>query len=263
MAGRLINKRCLIAGGTSGLGLAAAVRFLDEGARLVVAGLPDSTAAAETALRDRGSVRVLACDVRESAQVERLFEETLAFLGGLDVLYHVAGSSGRRQGDGPLHECTDEGWQATLDANLKSTFLTNRAAIRHYLAQNQEGVILNMASVLALAPSPRFFDTCAYAAAKGGVVAMSRLAAARYAPAGIRVNVIAPGLIDTPMAVRACQDPAILGYLRGKQPLTGGPGRPEDCSDAAVFLCSDAARFVTGAVLPVDGGWSVSEGQYV
>ena len=90
------------------------------------------------------------------------------------MLYHVAGGSGRRHGDGPLHECTDDGWRATLDANLTSTFLTNRAAVRHFLAEKAPGVILNMASVLALAPSPHHFDTCAYAAAKGGVIALSR-----------------------------------------------------------------------------------------
>jgi NAD(P)-dependent dehydrogenase (short-subunit alcohol dehydrogenase family) len=180
-------------------------------------------------------------------------------LGGLDILYHVAGGSGRRHGDGPLHECTDEGWQYTLDVNLKSTFLTNRAAVRHFLDQRQPGVILNMASVLALSPSPHHFDTCAYTASKGGVIALSRLAAARYAADGIRVNVIAPGLIDSPMAARAVGDPAILDFLRFKQPLKGGPGSTDDCADAAVFLCSDEASFITGAVLPVDGGWCVSE----
>ena len=162
-----------------------------------------------------------------------------------------------------MHECTDDGWVATLDLNLKTTFLTNRQAVRHFLRQGRGGVILNMASVLALAPAPQHFDTCAYAAAKGGVLALSRLAAARYAADGIRVNVIAPGLIDTPMATRAANDPAILHFLRSKQPLRGGPGNADDCSDAAVFLCSDEARFLTGVVLPVDGGWCVSEGQYL
>jgi NAD(P)-dependent dehydrogenase (short-subunit alcohol dehydrogenase family) len=161
-----------------------------------------------------------------------------------------------------LHECTDDGWHATLDANLKSTFLTNRAAVQHFLGQRQPGVILNMASVLGWSPSPHYFDTYAYTATKGGIIAMSRLAAARYAADGIRINVIAPGLIDTPMAGRAVGDAEILDFLRTKQPLTAGPGTPEDCGDAAVFLCSDEARFITGAVLPVDGGWCVSEGQY-
>src|SRR5262249_31858883 len=146
--------------------------------------------------------------------------------------------------------------------NLKTTFFTNRAAIRHFLKERQPGVILNMASVLAFSPSPHYFDTCAYTAAKAGIIGMSRLAAARYAPDGIRVNVLAPGLIDTPMAQRAVGDGAIRAYLRTKQPLAGGPGRADDCAGAAVYLCSDAARLVTGVVLPVDGGWGVSEGQH-
>jgi NAD(P)-dependent dehydrogenase (short-subunit alcohol dehydrogenase family) len=116
--------------------------------------------------------------------------------------------------------------------------------------------------VLALQPSPKHFDTAAYTAAKGGIIALSRLAAARYAPDGVRINVLAPGLVDTPMSTRAVNDPAIRHFLRTKQPLGPGPGRPEDCAGAAVFLCSDEARFITGAVLPVDGGWCVSEGQY-
>jgi NAD(P)-dependent dehydrogenase (short-subunit alcohol dehydrogenase family) len=263
MPARLADKRCLIVGGTTGLGLAAAARFLEEGARIIIAGrFADNGQAAMDTLGTQGSAAFMACDAGNAVQVENLLQQSLQFLGGLDVLYHVAGISGRRQGDGPLHECTDAGWQTTIDANLKSTFLTNRAAVRHFLSQRQRGVILNMASVLAFAPSPHHFDTYAYAATKGGILAMSRLAAARYAPDGIRVNVIAPGLIDTPMATRAATDPTIRHFLRTKQPLTAGPGRPEDCSDAAVFLCSDEAHFITGVVLPVDGGWSVSEGQH-
>jgi NAD(P)-dependent dehydrogenase (short-subunit alcohol dehydrogenase family) len=259
----LSGKRCLIVGGTTGLGRAAARRFLEEGARLVIAGrTPDKGAEAISELTELGPVSFGACDAAVSEQVERLFAEAIAFLGGLDVLYHVAGISGRRYGDGPLHECTEAGWHATIDANLTSTFLTNRAAVQCFLRQRGPGAILNMASVLGFSPAPRHFDTYAYAATKGGILAMSRLAAARYAPEGIRINVLAPGLIDTPMAERAVNDPAIRHYLRSKQPLTGGPGRPEDCSDAAVFLCSDAARFITGVVLPVDGGWCVSDGQY-
>jgi NAD(P)-dependent dehydrogenase (short-subunit alcohol dehydrogenase family) len=261
--GQLSGKRCLIVGGTSGLGLAAARRFLEEGAKLVIAGREgDKGDEALTALRPLGAVAFVACDASVPAQVERLFADAVAFLGALDVLYHVAGISGRRYGDGPLHECSDDGWQATLQANLTSTFLTNRAALRCFLQQGTPAAILNMASVLGFAPAPRYFDTCAYTASKGGILSMSRLAAARYAAAGIRVNVLAPALIETPMSGRAVNDPAIRDYLRTKQPLTAGPGQPDDCSDAAVFLCSDAARFITGVVLPLDGGWCVSEGQY-
>jgi NAD(P)-dependent dehydrogenase (short-subunit alcohol dehydrogenase family) len=262
----LANKRCLIVGGTSGIGWATARRFLKEGAQVAVAGLDNPeflknvVAFAEAG---GGTALTAECDARDAKQVDELFQFVLAIFGGLDILYHVAGASGRKDGDGPLHECTDDGWQTTLDANLKSTFLTNRAAVRYFLANRQPGVILNMASVLALAPSPHFFDTCAYTAAKAGIIGMSRLAAARYAADGIRVNVIAPGLIDTPMGQRAVRDDAIRAFLRTKQPLADGPGLPDDCAGAAVFLCSDAARLITGVVLPVDGGWGVSEGQYV
>lgn len=259
---RLHHKRCLIVGGTTGLGLAAARRFLEEGAAVIVAGRSGEKGAACLAeLQALGTVGFVVCDAADSACVNGLFTETCERLGGLDVLYHVAGISGRKHGDGPLHACTDAGWQATVDTNLRSVFLTNRAAVRHFL-QHGGGVILNMASVQAVAPSPHYFDTIAYTATKGGIVAMSRHAAARYAADRIRVNVIAPSLIDTPMAVRAVSDENIRRYLRTKQPLAQGPGRPEDCADAAVFLCSVEARFITGVVLTVDGGWCVSEGQY-
>ena len=260
---QLANKRCLIAGGTTGIGRAAAARFLEEGAKVVIAGrAPEKGTAACQELAELGPVHFVSCDVSDSWQVDDLLRQALDFLGGLDVLYHVAGISGRKFGDGPLHECTDAGWNATMDANLKSTFLTNRAAVRCFLAGGKGGVILNMASVLAFSPSPKYFDTVGYAATKGGIIAMSRLAAARYASDNIRVNVITPGLIETPMAQRAAHDEAILHFLRSKQPLRQGPGLPEDCAGAAVFLCSDAASFITGVALPVDGGWCVSDGQW-
>src|SRR5262245_28734250 len=153
--GRLAGKRCLIVGGTGGLGRAAARRFLEEGARLALAGLDASEGQeALPVLTPLGPVAFFPCDATQPEQVEVLFAQAVGFLGGLDVLYHVAGASGRRHGDGALHECSDAGWQWTLQANLTSTFLTNRAAVRHFLARAQPGAILNMASVLALAPAP-------------------------------------------------------------------------------------------------------------
>ncbi len=257
MSNRLANKRCLIIGGTTGIGLAAARRFLEEDTRLVIAGL-DSGAVQQL----KGDFLLRSCDVTAETQVESLFAESVKHMGGLDVLYHVAGSSGRKHGDGPLHECTDAGWQATIDANLKSVFLTNRAAVRQFLKQGSGGTILNMSTVLAFSPAPHYFDTIAYAASKGGIISMSRQAAARYAIDKIRINVLAPGLIDTPMAARAVTDPAIAAFLQSKQPLGPGAGKPDDCADAAVFLCSDEAKFITGIVLPIDGGWSISDGQW-
>src|SRR5579864_3581968 len=132
MAHRLQNKRCLIVGGTTGIGLAAARRFLEEGAKVVISGRSaDKGKEALSSLATVGSVWFVSCNASDPEQVTNLFKETRSFVGGLDVLYHVAGISGRRHGDGPLHECTVEGWQATIDANLKSTFLTNQQAVRH------------------------------------------------------------------------------------------------------------------------------------
>lgn len=238
--GRLRDKRCLLVGGTGGLGAAAAERFLAEGARVMAVGAPE-------------------VDASRPDGVARLFERAAEELGGLDVLYHLAGGSGRRFGDGPLHDCTDAGWEATLALNLTSVFLTNRAAVSYWLGEGRPGVILNVSSVLGMSPSPGHFGTCAYAAAKGAIMAFSRQAAAQYAPHGVRVNVLAPGLVDTPMSQRAVTNPAIAAYLKMKQPLAGGPASADDCAGAAVFLCSDEARLVTGVVLTVDGGWCVSE----
>ncbi|MDG3006111.1 SDR family NAD(P)-dependent oxidoreductase [Paludisphaera mucosa] len=264
--GRLDGSRCLIVGGTGGIGLASARRFRDEGARVVACGRSPETCAAAAADLGPG-VAVLTADAAVPEDVDRLFAEAVEILGGrLDVLFHVAGLSGRRFGDGPLHECSVAGWDAVLDANARSTFLTDRAAVRQMLMQEPDarglrGTVLNMGSVLGWSPAPDFFGTIAYAASKGAVEAMTIAAASRYARDRIRFNLIAPALIETPMAARACGDPAILAYLAAKQPMAGGPGSAEDCAEAALFLCEPASRFTTGVVLNVDGGWCVSEGR--
>ncbi|MBX6315413.1 MAG: SDR family oxidoreductase [Isosphaeraceae bacterium] len=267
--GRLDGRTGLIIGGTGGIGLATARRFLEEGARVVVTGhQPAEVEAAQEELGQLGPAWAIVADVAMAGFAEPLFDQAIAALGGrLDVLFHVAGISGRRFGDGHLHDCTDEGWDRVLEINARGVFLTNREAVRRMLAQPLDefglrGTVLNMGSVLGWSPSPTFFGTYAYAASKGAVLAMTLGAAARYAPDRIRFNLIAPGLIATPMAARAVADPAIRAYLKTKQPLANGPGQADDVAAAALYLCEPAARFVTGAVLPVDGGWCVCEGQY-
>jgi NAD(P)-dependent dehydrogenase (short-subunit alcohol dehydrogenase family) len=267
--GRMQGRSALVVGGSTGIGLATARRFLEEGARVVIAGRDHAKGrGAIECLEPLGPVAFVAADASDASDVDRLLAAALDHLRGrLDVLFHVAGISGRRFGDGPLHEATDAGWDAVIDANARSTFLTNRAAVRVMLAQDLDdrgvrGAVLNMGSVLAHAPSPRDFGTIAYAASKGAIRALTRAAAAAYAPRRIRFNLIAPALIETPMAARAVTDPAIRAFLATKQPLAGGPGAAEDCAEAALALCEPAARFVTGAELIVDGGWCVSEGQY-
>ena len=274
--GRLGGRSCLIVGGTGGIGLATAERFLAEGARVVVSGrTAEEAQAARERLATLGPSWAIEADVAEAGSVASMFERAMGDLGGrLDVLVHVAGISGRRFGDGPLDECTEGGWDAVMGVNARGAFLTNRAAVRQMLTQEPDpmnmsdtavgwrGSIVNVGSVLGHSPAPHDFGTVAYAASKGAIEALTRAAAARYAKDGIRFNLLAPGLIDTPMARRAAGDPAIRRYLETKQPMAGGPGLPADVAEAALFLCEPSSRFVTGAVLDVDGGWCVSEGQY-
>jgi NAD(P)-dependent dehydrogenase (short-subunit alcohol dehydrogenase family) len=257
-SGRLDGRNCLVVGGTSGIGLAAVRRFREEGARVVVSGRESD--APETA-------EAILVDVGEVGFERSLFDEAVSRLGGrLDILVHVAGISGRRFGDGPLHECSDEAWERVLDTNARSVFLTNREAVRRMLDQPLDdvglrGSIVNIGSVLSDSPSPELFATIAYAASKGAIHALTRSAASRYARDRIRFNLLAPALIDSPMSARAAHDPGIRAYLASKQPLTGGPGSVADVAEAALYLCEPASRFVTGVVLTVDGGWSISDGQ--
>ncbi len=203
-------------------------------------------------------------DLRREADVEAAFDAFHAHFGRLDAVYSVAGISGRRFGDGPIHEATLEGWEAVVAANATSQFLVARAAIRRMLGQRPDGAggrgtLLLMSSTLATHPAPAFFATHAYAATKGAIDALARALAAYYAPRGIRVNAIAPSLVATPMSRRAQDDPAIVAYLAEKQPLAGGPIDADAVTATALHLLSDDARMVTGQVVAVDGGWSVSE----
>lgn len=261
MSGRLAGKSLVIIGGTTGLGLSAARACLKEGARVVVVGRnPESAGAAEKTL----GVQALAFvgDAADPATAESAVDLAEDSFGGFHGLYHVAGGSGRKFGDGPLHEITDEGWQATLDLNLTSLFNSNRAAVRRFLKRGTGGTVLNMGSVLGWSPSPAFFSTHAYATTKAAVIGLTKASAAYYAGHNIRLNVLAPALVATPMSQRARENDDIMEFIRTKQPLDGGRiGMPEDLDSAAVFFLSDESRFVTGQVLAVDGGWTVSEGQ--
>jgi NAD(P)-dependent dehydrogenase (short-subunit alcohol dehydrogenase family) len=258
---RLAGKVLVVIGGTSGLGLSAARALVAEGARVAIVGRdPAKVAAAEKELG--AAVFGVVGDATHAGTAEAAVATAVEKFGGFDGLYHVAGGSGRRQGDGPLHELSDEGWRFTLEENLTALFLSNRAAVRQLLRQGTGGSVLNMGSVLGWSPSPAHFATHAYATAKAAIIGLTTAAAAHYAPHNIRFNVLAPALVATPMSQRAQGDEAILRFIATKQPLDGGRiGRPEDCDGAAVFLLSDEAKFVTGQVLAVDGGWCVSQGQ--
>ncbi len=246
--------------GSTGIAAATAELAVKAGARVFVT---SRTPGHGEELARRTGCRFHAADLLDPAAAETALAACHRTFGRLDAVFNVAGISGRKFGDGPLHECSDAGWQITLDANVKTMFHVCRAALRLMLAQapapnGQRGTILNMASVLGLSPQGRHFATHAYAASKGAIVAMSRAMAATYAPEKIRVNVIAPSLVRTPMSARAQNDPAILELMKTKQPLTEDLIEAQDVARAALFLLGDESRVITADVLTVDAGWSVS-----
>lgn len=256
----LQGKRLVIIGGTTGLGLSAAQAFVKEGAHIVVVGRDADNI--KKAGEKIPHCKALIGDASQPTTAEQAIRTCIETWGGFDGLYHVAGGSGRRYGDGPLHELTLDGWNQTLNLNLTSLMLSNQAAVRAFLASGTAGSILNMGSVLGFSPSPEYFVTHAYAAAKSAVIGFTRSLAARYAAQNIRVNVIAPALVETPMSKRAADNDEIMTFIKTKQPLDGGRiGHPDDCDAAALMLLSPDSKFITGQVLAVDGGWTVSEGQ--
>jgi len=258
----LEGKRLVIIGGTTGIGLSAAQAFVREGARIVMVGRDEENAGKAEKLIGKQSVSLVGDAVSEETATAAisLCQENF---GGFDGLYHVAGGSGRKFGDGPLHDLTLHGWNKTMELNLTSLMLSNRAAISALKKNKTAGTILNMASVLGYSPSPEYFVTHAYAASKAAIIGLTQSAASYYAGDNIRINAIAPALVETPMALRAANDEKIQAFIKTKQPLDGGRiGVPADLDGAAVYFMSDYSRFTTGQILSVDGGWHLTEGQY-
>ncbi len=260
---RFQGKTALVTGST-GIAAAAALALHEEGARVFV--VSRTAEHVDDLLRQLGPTCAgTAADLTQEEAVQRVVDDLVGKFGRLDCVYNVAGISGRRFGDGPVHEMTLDGWNHTIASNATSQFLVCRAAIKQMLSQDaaangQRGAILNMSSTLARHPEPNHFATHGYAASKGAIESLSRAMAAYYAPHGIRINVIAPGLVATPMSQRAQQDPQILAYAKTRQPLAKGILAPHDLTGAALFLLSDEAVMITGQVLDVDGGWSVTDG---
>ena len=255
----LQGKNIVVIGGTAGIGLAAAQAFFSRGANLVLVGRAGSGAEVPRLLP---KAILLEADATEASTAVAAIATCVEKFGALDGLYHVAGGSGRLSGDGPLHELTLNGWNKTFELNLTSLMLSNQAAVKQFLKQKSGGSILNISSVLGYSPAPSHFATHAYAAAKAAVFGFSKSLAAYYAPNNIRVNVIAPSLVDTAMATRAVSNDKIQSYVKTKQPLDGGRvATPDDLSGLACYFMSDDSRFTTGQIVAVDGGWSVTEGQ--
>ncbi len=253
----LANKVAIVTGGASGIGLATAQLFAAEGASVAIFDLnEDQGHAVATQIRsDSGDAQFIRADMTHADEVEAAVHATIDHYGRLDVIFNGAGGSGRRWGDGPTADCTDEGWEKTIALNLKSVFLGCKYALPEMLKVGR-GAIVNLSSVLGMVGGDADFATHAYAASKGGIIALTRAIATYYALQHIRANVICPGLIATAMSQRAQASEAIRARLPELQPLTGDFGQPIDVAQAALYLASDQSKFVTGTVLTVDGGWT-------
>ncbi len=256
------NTAYIIMGGTTGMGLASALALQKKGANVLVIGRnKESCEKAKQQLSPDDLV--LSGDATDPDTIEEAIKMAHSKFGSITGLFHVAGGSGRRFGDGPLDKMTLEGWNKTFELNLTSLMLSNRAMVNYFLEHKKPGVILNMGSVLGYSPSPKYFVTHAYAATKSAIIGFTKSIASYYAENNIRVNVIAPSLFATPMAKRAVEDDDIHSFLSTKQPLDGGrPGKSEDINTAVLMFLSPSSNFITGQVLAVDGGWTISEGQY-
>ena len=255
--GRLAGKVCGITGAT-GIAEAAAQRFAAEGARLFVVALleEDCVALAE---KIGSAVTWVAADLTDEVATERAFAKCVDTYGRLDALLACAGGSGRPFGDGPLHSTSLQSWNTTVALNLNTAFLSSREAVKIMLDQPSGGSIVYVSSVAATNPVAGAFNTLAYAAAKGGINSLTLNGACQYGAAGIRFNAILPALTLTPMSKRAASDPDTLDIVKARMPVSGGgPLSADDHAQAAVFLCSDESKHITGQLIRVDGGWGVN-----
>ncbi|HEU4915409.1 MAG TPA: SDR family oxidoreductase [Acidimicrobiia bacterium] len=245
--------------GASGIAAAGARRFASEGASVFIVSIDEDQCrdlAAE--LGHAGPVGWSVADLTDEASTVSAFAACADRFGGVTGLFAVVGASGRGHGDGPLDQIPLEGWRHTMDINTVPPFLAAREAVKVMRRPGGGGSVVLIGSISAMHPS-QYFVTHAYAAAKGAAISLTRSLASHYASDRIRVNLIAPGLVDTPMSTRASSDPATVSYAREKQPLAGGFLDAADIAAAAVFLLSDESRQITGQVLEVDGGWGVTE----
>lgn len=243
----LAGKGVLVTGGTSGIGLATAHRFLDEGSRVFVTGIGiEEVSAALDGLRVLGEVDGVGGDVSREPDVEAIVERATTFLGRIDVLINNAGIARKSS----FLDTGSDDWDRIIAVNLRGMFLVARAVARLMVADRSGGAIVNMASTNALGGER---DFVAYNASKGGVLQLTRTMAVELGGRGIRVNCLCPGFVDTPLNRELATEREFRDYERSQIPL-GRRGTAEEIAAAYAFLASDEASFVHGASLVVDGG---------
>lgn len=254
--GRLEGKVALITGAAGGQGRAAALLFAEAGARILAADVDEEGAGKIAAeIKENGGEAVaVGVDVSCEAEVEAMIGRAVEEFGRLDVLFNNAGigfSATGRYKMASVVETPEEDWDAILAINLKGVAMGCKHAIP-VMERQGGGSIVNNASINALVALP---GADAYTAAKGGIVSLTRVLAVDWGPKGIRVNCICPGPVDTPMIAPALADEQTESFLRESTPL-GRPARSEETARVALFLASEEASYLNGAIIPVDGGWT-------
>lgn len=249
----MTGKVAVVTGGTSGIGLATALQFANNGAQVAIAGRNvERGEAALAELKATGADTIFVpTDVSKASDVENLINTVVSTFGHLDYAFNNAAAPPASSGMGPLINLTEEQWDTTLDVNLKGIWLCMKYQIP-VMMENGGGVIVNTSST---AGGRAFPGMGAYVASKHGLHGLTKTAALEYAEAGIRVNVVMPGPIATPMMEQvAAMMPGNAEEAFSAQTAVKRVGQPQEIAEAVVWLCSDAASYVTGAMLPVDGG---------
>jgi len=244
------GKVALVTGGTSGIGRETAVLFAKRGAKVVVSGRREAEGQATVDLirAAGGEALFVRADVSKASDVKGLVDKTVEAFGGVDCAFNNAGIEGRWI---PIIEQTEEDWDQTIDINLKGTWLCLKFEMQQMLKQRRKGAIVNNSSVAGFIGSR---GTAIYSASKHGVMGLTKAAALEGARSGIRVNVVCPAVIETAMADRLFGEPEGQKVALGLHPI-GRFGKPIEVAEAVLWMCSDAAAFMTGQSLVVDGGF--------